>query len=1248
MAMTLKRLYEAVGGSGAEKKRALSVLEELDWMTCTVEFDRVSGMPNQMPISRFLYRNSYYSDWKRGGEWREKRAKWVEGFPHDRVWRIVDHVRESISRLFRSLNENPAREHEVMHIRSVRELDAASFIKLSNRPGRNVREKLASRPYLQAVKRYMSLDIAENRLLKACAQRLQEILDCRYELMKRLRGDDVKRDPLLEEIARWLRSDEADSISRWENTPPNNTLISHRDYKRVWEAWLWLQALDEDTDRDCAADKPVERTRRADLLRFWFDYALAWKKSREVLVSEVPLSFDYDKYSIVGWNGLSKLPIVVAGNVRQVTIGDISGAAKIHFRPGGNLVKPQSIEKPVCIDLSHLSPVYSTGSSIEELPIRLVWQSWARGGAANRDAAFSLFGADMLWRHSDADTVAIADMLSPPDEDMTREGVLLQSRAARSSAVELRRILKNETLVWLAPDSVNVFDLRVIRGNLNAVFPKASPLWRSVARVFEIDPRSIPARLAKSKDGCVVVVQDATEEGLWATKMTARFSPQLLERVPESQGIYWEHNPSNLLSARRKRPSALLEMDQLGDDASYKAGRESEDITVQCLSDADLKRRPDFGSFWKNVFIEKSPVVGGLRANDWQQRAGDIAVWRENLPALSIEYGLWNDLFYLIDQNTGASVSASAGGKVEIPIKQEFGIPVGRQDYTFRLHQQSGNSQRELNYFVRLHFDEELQSNGSQVAVRFKLTYTYDAEDTYDLVVYPGSQERRQFKPIHAEWIRDDGSEVAKDIPVPKFPARKSMAELQHYPNKRGDGYSNLLEELLTRLDGLTMSENECLIEDYIKHKISAAQKFRDARVSGTIKKMLDDYCFVVVDGMPDVFCRYDDFMIGRHEIDGLDAGDVVYLNVNRKKDEGSGRDRAKGLYVTNQRTFSNADLERHLRRKLDDPDTRRYILSQQRKRDHDLYYNLLGATLSRCMFFVLTIWNGRSLQDAEFPNGFRNKMAKMIKKVAKVVTDEDAPEHISKKALRFLAALHKDAINYTGEDLYNAACGEENFFNLYCNCIPLVVGDVSLPVQREILNGVLERVGHGKTRPLNVLSTVLWRSEKVIEMLPLGKLQAITEDLLDELRTDLEKLKRPPDKQRVEKWFEWGIRGRHDITKEDAIKEERRSQQQQLCRHLELLLALLRTRESADEKIKNFFSPNAKATKRFIKAMKEISDFAEEHDLELGTRFAALKKPKSMERVPDLLYALQLYLTGNSTANMITILETSDDTDED
>ena len=48
----------------------------------------------------------------------------------------------------------------------------------------------------------------------------------------------------------WLRSSEADEIGRWENLPPNNTLLSQRHYRAVWDAWGWLRSLDEDIARD--------------------------------------------------------------------------------------------------------------------------------------------------------------------------------------------------------------------------------------------------------------------------------------------------------------------------------------------------------------------------------------------------------------------------------------------------------------------------------------------------------------------------------------------------------------------------------------------------------------------------------------------------------------------------------------------------------------------------------------------------------------------------------------------------------------------------------------------------------------------------------------------------------------------------------------------------------------------------------------------------------------------------------------
>ena len=70
-----------------------------------------------------------------------------------------------------------------MPIHAVRELDANSFIKLSNRPGRTIREKLAGKPHMQAVRRFQSVDLPENRLLKAFVRHLVELLEFRLDYL---------------------------------------------------------------------------------------------------------------------------------------------------------------------------------------------------------------------------------------------------------------------------------------------------------------------------------------------------------------------------------------------------------------------------------------------------------------------------------------------------------------------------------------------------------------------------------------------------------------------------------------------------------------------------------------------------------------------------------------------------------------------------------------------------------------------------------------------------------------------------------------------------------------------------------------------------------------------------------------------------------------------------------------------------------------------------------------------------------
>jgi hypothetical protein len=99
------------------------------------------------------------------------------------------------------------------------------------------------------------------------------------------------------------------------------------------------------------------------------------------------------------------------------------------------------------------------------------------------------------------------------------------------------------------------------------------------------------------------------------------------------------------------------------------------------------------------------------------------------------------------------------------------------------------------------------------------------------------------------------------------------------------------------------------------------------------------------------------------------------------------------------------------------------------------------------------------------------------------------------------------------------------------------------------------------------------------------------------------------------------------------------------LCKHLELLLALLRTRESDDKKSQTLLAPNKKLTKRYVDLIDDISKVVIDNNIELKSRISLqIEKPEMFRDTPDLLYALWTYLTGDSGANTIIITGISDE----
>jgi len=712
-----------------EETSARLLLEQQNWFCRIADFDPRTGLALPQALSAFLERVTLPTE---------------GGVIFDRLWRITEHSRASIERLFHSLNESSRREQALMPVHAVRELDANSFIKLSNRPGRNIREKLAGKPYMQAVRRFQSVDLPENRLLKALVRHLVDLLELRHDCLSH-------EDELLHKIQLWLRSEQAQAIGNWNNLPPNNTLLSHRDYRRVWDAWRWLQILDDDIASDFAQLEARDKT-----MRLWTQCAQMWSAGTH-LFAEMPLFFDYEKFEILPWS--SKPPLLKTS--RQII------QRRIHRG---------EITEPVCIDFTSLRPRYARveGKAAQSLPETFVWQKWRR---ADNSVQIELFHSDAVWLHPQSTTISAPDLFFAKDN--TSESY---DRAALAFASHLRGIFRHDTLVWLTPDYLNDFELEVIRRNLNACFTDSEPLPRSVAAVFsQID-------YSKIRDDFTVLVVDDAGGQTCATKLIAKFDMELKKCVPETRGFYWERWPSVIIAGT---DHDKCDIDGYG-IASVDANEQWHDPATAKRSkfvDASfLRGDPRIGNFAFCINLMESPVAGGVTLHTLQQRAGDVPIWRNHIPELSIKVMKNNtpQRFHLVSR--GTTVKPSRGKPVSIKIDEDFTLISGKTFYQFPLY--IGDNADDLGFSARL--NSSAFPLKSDILCDLNLTFEYGADEPYKLVFAPRD---KSFLPVRAKWQRTE-EVIVTDAPWPEYPAPMTWADLRSFPDIKSGGTMNLMVKL--------------------------------------------------------------------------------------------------------------------------------------------------------------------------------------------------------------------------------------------------------------------------------------------------------------------------------------------------------------------------------------------------------------------------------------------------------------------
>jgi hypothetical protein len=1015
--MTLIELYQSQGAKGNSSENASALLKQTHWFTVNADFDPMTGEALPQALSGFLAKVAQPA---------------TTGTLQDRLWRITEHARPSVERLFQTLNESPRREHALLPVRAVRELDANSFIKLSNRPGRTIREKLSSKPYLQAVRRFQSVNLLENRLLKECVTRLAELLELRHDCL----GED--EDELLPNIQSWLLSDETQSIARWDNVPPNNALLSHRDYRRVWDAWRWMQTLDDDIARDFSQLQVRDKT-----MRLWTGYGRMYLDGT-FLFAEMPVLFDYEQFEIRPWVSQLAFKEVTRKLVRSSDTKEISESS--------------------CVDLALLYPRYATAnSSSKSLYETYLWQQWKND---DESVDVELFNSDAAYLHPDAASVFSTDLFFSKDNTLEH-----LDRAARAFASALRGVFKDDKLIWLVPDFLNDFELEITRRNINACFTNAEPLPRSVAAVFErVDYSKI------KNAGFPIVVVDTIGGKTCATKLIAQLDPELKKRLPETKGFYWERCPPVIISPRDTGSTEGKEQQNYDIITVDGKGEWHDQIRTEKPGFIDasiLKGDPRIGQFAFCIYLAESPVDGGIRLHALQQRTGDIPLWRDQIPGLSIKVrkdirGIrFDKRFHLVSR--GTTVKPIRGLSIPIPVRENFMLPAGRPFYQFPLFQ--GENADELGFSARL--DSPAFPLKTDVICELSLTFAYGDNEPYKLSFEPLD---RSFPPVRATWRRTV-EEIISDAPAPAYPTPRSWADLRNEPKPGSEETRDLLEWALDAVDKL---DRDLFIRP------------RKRTVGKIIREWLEDkngdhYSFVKCDDDDidtNVFIHEHGFVEG-WDYGDFEADDEVSFELHERNEELTGRQVADSSYT-----------ERTRLRSLDDNATK----------------DLVESIYKRLYFPFIQVWrDGRSVTDKGCPKNFADTARNKIAYLTGLLSQAKLPRSVKDRLLFLLACVHKDTTDDCKKWITEQV-KHDNSRNQ--KAVGFAIGDVSEEWQQTIFSSLASRPNESA---ISVFAYAIWHEQHFVERFSISELRAILNALLQrfakirtvELKGDKEKNKR-------------------------------------------------------------------------------------------------------------------------------------------
>lgn len=1303
---SIESVYKALNDRDEIKAQANFILMVRDWLTEVSSFDPVSGHALHTSIVDFMDIVA-----------KLMLADLPAGEVNDRIYRIVSHTKEAVLAIMENPRDKILRDHAMLPIHAVREVDSISVQWLSRQPGRTIRDKLSGRPYMKAVRRRTSVDNSENRLLKAFLFRLEQILIERQNALSA--ATEGTCEELLVSLQRWLRSEDASEIGSWRNLPPNNTLLQDKRYRKIWDGWLWLEGIDEQIIGD---SKRVHQDTLSVI--YWNTLSLLNSSGRFRTVQQ-PIGLDYDNFSIspkltvrgylfpacdskikgkiktinhekkFGFvtqesgadlffhqNNLSsklkldslstgnEISFVIGGNRQGECADDItltSGIIPVDFNLTGDewkirvgedkyllqivsgdlvieqalgakkklIIEPTTLKEipneilslfmdapfeysaptnnqsgpmrmdSTVVDLCSIRPTFTNNTGSQAyLPFRLLQQTWKLQDGSSQ--VVDCGNTKAINLDSDIETVSMRSLFS---HSLTLPDAT-KSSASMFFTQKLSDYINSNKLTYLVPDWGNDFDLEGIRKSVNFYFDESTPLPKSIAAIFAWQSSKKQDRVQEND---FVLVIDSFDGGISITPVQAIYQKELDEILPETQGISWERHPTVIVPNRDIHTVMARNLDRNGCQTSEELlhlfgfdGLASDSGEMSFVKDDHWYHLP--GSIREILtqgldlnIVSKHTISDCLNSTnrDWR----GINVFILPLEDIIRKTDLQKDYKWL-----GSAWSPIKGCQTLNRWQEEVDDIALWRDHLPELSIRIVRDGRFENFYL---------VKDATVTPQRGRTVDIPVEESFTL---PAGQTHYSFPLQQGEGNKE--MHFVAYLKSPALPLKKATAcklkmtytygaddpyKLKFIPLDSAEaGFRSIRVEWRSASEGEAADLENLPVPDFPAHKSWSdfqrfpkedGQSFSDlldwverdlAKVSdiasyGRIKGVIPKW---IDKGRDNIFCFIEDVFVHKSSLP------------LRKDQELPQQGEVLSFYKV-----------KDSKGKLSAEDVT--IGADQPK----------GCFLSKSLRFpVLTIWNhGHSLSESDVPDHFRNAIFEGTQKIISIIESENMPDTLKEELFFFLSCLHKDAPGIVGTRLIDAV-KDKNLLRKYHKNIAFAIGNAEQPYQQELLEKVINPIDNeGLTRSITmeVLSTALWRTKTLINKLTIENLGALSRNLYGCLEFDFQKV----------------------------VTDGKGYQIATLCKHLELLLALLRSREIEVEEFKMVFAPDNDLTKKYVTLVDDVSRIVIDSDINLNSRISLqIEKPQVFHNTPDLLYALRMYLTGDAGASAIGITSVLDD----